>query len=111
MKTARKHFESGLAMLENWDLCSRMPVYWHWLLLVSKKISKRVKKCLNFSDKTVEIIKSPDKPNIKRSVTKVSYSIERSVFWLIDALQNLQEKFPRLLIYCTKINDAAKVYN
>ena len=44
-------------------------------------------------------------------MTKVSYSIERSMFWLIDSLQNLQEKFKRLLIYCTTIKDAAKVYN
>ena len=81
------------------------------LTVLRKKISKRVKKCLNLSDKTVEIIKSPDKPNSKLSVTKVSYSIESSMFWLIDSLQNLQDKFPRLLIYCTTIKDAAKVYN
>jgi ATP-dependent DNA helicase RecQ len=33
------------------------------------------------------------------------------MFWLIDSLQNLRENFPRLLIYCTSINDASKVYN
>lgn len=31
----------------------------------TKKTAKRVKKCLNLSDKSLEIIVSPDKPNIK----------------------------------------------
>lgn len=75
----------------------------------TKKIARRVKKCLG--DGTVEIIISPDKPNIKLSVTKVSTNIENSMFWIIDPLQELQEKFPRVIIYCTSINDAAKVCN
>lgn len=77
----------------------------------TKKTARRVKKCLNLSDKTVEIIVSPDKPNIKLSVSKVSTDVETSMFWIIDPLQELLEKFPRVLVYCTSINDASKIYN
>lgn len=77
----------------------------------TKKTAKRVKKCLNLSDKSLEIIVSPDKPNIKLVVKKVSKNIETAMFWLIDPLQDLCENFPRVIIYCTSINDASKVYN
>lgn len=77
----------------------------------TKKTAKRVKKCLNLSDKSLEIIVSPDKPNIKLVVKKVSKNIETAMFWLIDPLQDLCENFPRVIIYCTSINDASKVFN
>lgn len=53
----------------------------------TKKTAKRVKKCLNLSDKSLEIIVSPDKPNIKLVVKKVSKNIETAMFWLIDPSQ------------------------
>lgn len=41
----------------------------------------------------------------------MSKNIETAMFWLIDPLQDLCENFPRVIIYCTSINDASKVYN
>ncbi|XP_062594211.1 uncharacterized protein LOC134255713 [Saccostrea cucullata] len=32
------------------------------------------------------------------------------MFWIFDPLQELQEKIPRVLFYCTSINNSSKIY-
>jgi hypothetical protein len=44
--------------------------------------------------------------NIKLRISKVSNEIEIAMTWLIDALNNLKENFPRTIIYCNSITDA-----
>ena len=48
--------------------------------------------------------------NIKLRISKVSNEVEIAMTWLIDALNNLKENFPRIIIYCNSITDASKIY-
>ena len=45
--------------------------------------------------------------NIKLRISKVSNEVEIAMTWLIDALNNLKENFPRTIIYCNSITDAS----
>lgn len=60
---------------------------------------------------TTQISISPNKPNIKLVVKKVSSEIETAIYWLVDALGLLGESFPRTLVYCNSISDVSKLYN
>ena len=78
----------------------------------TNKIRKRVMKVLNLVEKETTIISiSPNKPNIKLAVKKCDNHVESAMYWLIDALGNLKETFPRTLIYCNSISDVSKLYN
>jgi hypothetical protein len=43
--------------------------------------------------------------NIKLRISKVPNEVEIAMTWLIDALNNLKENFPRTIIYCYSITD------
>ncbi|XP_048739616.1 ATP-dependent DNA helicase RecQ-like [Ostrea edulis] len=74
------------------------------------KIQKRVSKQLSFGPNTVEIVMSPNKANIKYSISKVSSDLEMAMSWLVDGIQHLQSDFPKTLLYCSSINDVSKLY-
>jgi hypothetical protein len=44
--------------------------------------------------------------SIKLRISKVSNEVEIAMTWLIYALNNLRENFPRTIIYCNSITDA-----
>ena len=44
--------------------------------------------------------------SIKLRISKVSNEVEIAITWLIDALNNLKENFPRTIIYYNSITDA-----
>ena len=75
----------------------------------TKKVSKRVLKILNISEDAVQIAVSPDKPNIKLVVVKISNSLEIAMSWLIDALS--EKQLPRTLLYCNSIKNASSLYS
>lgn len=54
---------------------------------------------------------SPNKENIKFVVKKVPNSVGAAMFWLMETLNNLKEKFPRTVIYCNSIKDVSTIYN
>jgi superfamily II DNA helicase RecQ len=56
-----------------------------------------------------EITLSPNRQNIKLTISKVSNEVEIAMTWLIDALNDL-ENFPKTIIYCNSITDASKIY-
>lgn len=69
-------------------------------------------KVLNLIENETTIISiSPNKPNIKLVVEKIYNRVESAMYWLIDALSNLKETFPRTLVYCNSISDVSKLYN
>nr|XP_022292514.1 uncharacterized protein LOC111103492 [Crassostrea virginica] len=72
----------------------------------TRKISKRVKKVLNFRDNTLEIHMSPDKPNIKVVTKKIANSVDQGMAWMVDALDSI----PKTVIYCNSIKDVSKLY-
>jgi superfamily II DNA helicase RecQ len=57
-----------------------------------------------------EITLSPNRQNIKLTISKVSNEVEIAMTWLIDALNDLKENFPKTIIYCNSITDASKIY-
>ena len=66
-----------------------------------------VLKILNLKSTDIrEITQSPNRQNIKLRFSKVSNKVEIAMTWLIDALNNLKENFPRTIIYCNSITDA-----
>lgn len=78
----------------------------------TNKIKKRVMKVMGLKENdTPQISISPNKPNIKLVVKKVSSEIETAIYWLVDALGSLEESFPRTLVYCNSISDVSKLYN
>jgi superfamily II DNA helicase RecQ len=78
----------------------------------TKGIEKRVLHVLGVDKKSMTFIRlSPNKENIKFVVKKVPNSIEVSMFWLMEALNNLEVKFPRTIIYCNTIKDVSTMYN
>jgi hypothetical protein len=44
--------------------------------------------------------------SIKLRISKVSNEVEIAITWLIDALNNIKENFPRTIIYGNSITDA-----
>ena len=38
-------------------------------------------------------------------------NVETLICWLIDALENKREQFPKTLVYCNSITDVSKLYN
>lgn len=38
-------------------------------------------------------------------------SVGAAMFWLMETLNNLKEKFPRTVIYCNSIKDVSTIYN
>ncbi|XP_069110241.1 bifunctional 3'-5' exonuclease/ATP-dependent helicase WRN-like isoform X2 [Argopecten irradians] len=75
------------------------------------KIKKRVMKVLEMKDDTIEIIMSPNKPNIKISVFKVPSNTEMAMYWLAEGLSSKREHFPRTIVYCVSIKDVSKIYS
>ena len=75
------------------------------------KIQKRVIKALSLRAGYKFINKSPDKRNIKFVIKKVSNDTEMAMTWLVDALSELGEAFPRTIMYCKSIKDVAKIYD
>ena len=53
---------------------------------------------------------SPNRQNIELRFSKVSIEVEIAMPWLIDALNDIKENFPRTIIYCNSITDASKIY-
>ncbi|XP_048747213.2 probable ATP-dependent DNA helicase RecS [Ostrea edulis] len=74
----------------------------------TKKISRRVYKVLDLGVDTIEIRISPNKPNIKVAVHKIPNSLEMSMSWIVDALN--EEKLPRCILFCKSIKDASNMY-
>ena len=75
------------------------------------KIRQRVLKILNMKSTDIrEITLSPNRQNIKLTISKVSNEVEIAMTWLIDALNDLKENFPKTIIYCNSITDASKIY-
>lgn len=75
----------------------------------TQKISNRVKKNLNLnSDNLVDIRISPNRENIKMVVNKVANNTEMAMSWVVNGLQD--GLFPKTLIYCMSIKDAANIY-
>ena len=68
-------------------------------------------KILNLKSTDIkEITLSPNRQNFKIRISKVSKEVEITMTWLIDALNDLKENFPRTIIYCNYITDASKIY-
>ncbi|XP_062603504.1 ATP-dependent DNA helicase RecQ-like [Saccostrea cucullata] len=77
----------------------------------TNNIKRRVYRVLGLDPAhTTELTVSPNKPNIKLIVKKVDKNIETSMCWLIDALDDLEDQFPRTLVYCNSISDVSKLY-
>lgn len=78
----------------------------------TKTIEKRVLNVLGIDKKNVKFFRlSPNKENIKFVVKKVPNSVGAAMFWLMETLNNLKEKFPRTVIYCNSIKDVSTIYN
>lgn len=54
---------------------------------------------------TTQIYISPNKPNIKLVVKKVSSEIETAIYWLADVPGLLRESYPKTLVYCNSMSD------
>ena len=64
------------------------------------QIRQSVLKILNMKSTDIrEITMSPNRQNIKLTIWKVSNEVEIAMTWLIDALNDLKENFPRTIIY------------
>ena len=46
----------------------------------------------------------------KLRISKVSNEVDIAMKWLIDALNDIKENFPRTIIYCNSITNASKIY-
>ncbi|CAC5414674.1 unnamed protein product [Mytilus coruscus] len=73
-------------------------------------IRKKVMKILQLAEDTTEINLSPNKSNIKLVSSKIKNEIEMGMTWLVDALDEKRQDFPRTLLYCSSINDTSKLY-
>ena len=75
------------------------------------KLFLEVLKILNLKSTDIrEITLSPNRQIIKLRISKVSNEVEIAMPWLIDALNDLKQNFPRTIIYCNSITDASKIY-
>ncbi|KAJ8301105.1 hypothetical protein KUTeg_020092 [Tegillarca granosa] len=61
----------------------------------------------------LEIVKNPDRPNIKLFLKKVKASdnLADVFFWLVDRLQRQGQNFPRYILFCKRISECAGVFN
>lgn len=58
----------------------------------------------------VEIVKSPDRPNIHLSVDRVAPDLETTFSWLLGMVQTSGVACPRVLVYCRTQNACASLY-
>ncbi|XP_062507710.1 uncharacterized protein LOC134184109 [Corticium candelabrum] len=58
----------------------------------------------------VEIVKSPDRPNVHLSVKRVAPDFETTFDWLLRMIQTLGVACPRVLVYCRTQNACASLY-
>ncbi|KAK3107695.1 hypothetical protein FSP39_020128 [Pinctada imbricata] len=67
----------------------------------TNQVKRRVMKALALKPETLQIAISPNRPNIKLTVERISK--------VVDALSS--GTFPKTLLYCTSINDCSKLYS
>ena len=59
----------------------------------------------------LQIIESPDRENIKISITKISGDPIESFKWLTEKLKVNREKCDKYIIYCRRISDCSSLYS
>lgn len=59
----------------------------------------------------VEIVESPDRENIKISVTKIKGDPEVSFHWLTEKLKSEKNVCDKYIIYCRRIADCSNLYS
>ena len=73
-------------------------------------LKKKVLSSLNLEN-AVTISISPNRPNIKYSVCRTDKSLNSALFWLVDALNEEQETFPRCIVFCNSIKDVGDIFD
>ena len=58
----------------------------------------------------VVIAKSPNKPNIRYSVVRVSRDLDKSFGWLIDQLKTKRHNLDRVIVFCRSISTCTNLY-
>lgn len=53
---------------------------------------------------------SPDRPNIRLSIVKVSRDLDITFHWLIDELREKKQKLPRVVVFCRSITVCTNLY-
>jgi ATP-dependent DNA helicase RecQ len=92
------------------SLCPGIPLMALTATASTGKRRELMKKlCMNPS-KTKEIVDTPDRPNIKLSVTlvKSTHILSETFGWL---LENVNEKMDRHVVFCYRIEDCSALYD
>ncbi len=75
----------------------------------TQSVYETVRKNLCMKDPVV-VAKSPNKPNIRYSVIRVSRELEKSFGWLIDQLKVNRCSLDRVIVFCRSISTCTNLY-